>query len=586
MLMKRFIITIAVFFAFTIITKAVTTVVTINDIEYTLDIDNMTAEVEDIKSVAKSLTIPDTVDYYGYKFPVKKIRSIKSSQVKELTLPNTLRDTLNSIGANKYLKKVICPPHITCMGTTFVDCTALEEAVLPMNLKYAGAVFGGCTALRKCVLPNGVETMSKTFADCSSLESVVLPKGLKVLKDAFLNCVSLKSIDLPKSLDTIYVEFRGAKLIKRLEIPNSVRHIQKNAFEGSYIESINIPLSLVVKDFDTSNFLVTMENLKEIRIDANDKKFEWKNDVLFYNNNGEYDLWYAKDVDVLRLPSYSNINIYSKAILSCLSEVIVPNTCIKFTYQGNHLAKWANEPEYDSYCENLKKLIIEEGLIPLALGLSASGESAIATLYIRRPIVPINKTDKRYMITFSEQQYRTTTLYLNKSSSTVDLDKLYKPWSYYNGKPSMYTFHTYGPDILEFDKDVEEIMPDFRLNFIESGDLSSGKFTPNNIHTVKCHGSTPPECENLNGLTSIDAALYVPKGAWLAYVNHPFWKMFKTIQEMESESGVDDTLVDGSNTGAVEVERYDVNGRLLSEPMQGLNIVKLSNGNVRKEFVK
>ena len=34
------------------------------------------------------------------------------------------------------------------------------------------------------------------------------------------------------------------------------------------------------------------------------------------------------------------------------------------------------------------------------------------------------------------------------------------------------------------------------------------------------------------------------------------------------------------------VARYDANGRLLSEPTPGINIIKMSDGTTRKEWVK
>ena len=41
-----------------------------------------------------------------------------------------------------------------------------------------------------------------------------------------------------------------------------------------------------------------------------------------------------------------------------------------------------------------------------------------------------------------------------------------------------------------------------------------------------------------------------------------------------------------ANDSAIEVARYDIHGRLLSEPTKGLNIIKMSDGTTRKEIVK
>ena len=70
------------------------------------------------------------------------------------------------------------------------------------------------------------------------------------------------------------------------------------------------------------------------------------------------------------------------------------------------------------------------------------------------------------------------------------------------------------------------------------------------------------------------ASLFVPEGVKDAYLNAAEWKNFINIQEIAG--------VDGVKTGddVVEVERYDI-----TEPTQGINIVKMNNGTTRKEVV-
>ena len=41
-----------------------------------------------------------------------------------------------------------------------------------------------------------------------------------------------------------------------------------------------------------------------------------------------------------------------------------------------------------------------------------------------------------------------------------------------------------------------------------------------------------------------------------------------------------------TDDNAVEVARYDIHGRLLSEPARGINIIKMSDSTTRKEIVK
>lgn len=70
------------------------------------------------------------------------------------------------------------------------------------------------------------------------------------------------------------------------------------------------------------------------------------------------------------------------------------------------------------------------------------------------------------------------------------------------------------------------------------------------------------------------------------YVKSKKGEVLKTyIGTFEIElSGIDDIMVDES--GVVEVERFDINGRLLSKPAPGINIIKMSDGTIRKEWVK
>lgn len=53
--------------------------------------------------------------------------------------------------------------------------------------------------------------------------------------------------------------------------------------------------------------------------------------------------------------------------------------------------------------------------------------------------------------------------------------------------------------------------------------------------------------------------------------------------EINSSTGIH-VIANGNE--AVESARYDINGRLLSEPVEGFNIVVYSDGTTRKEFVK
>lgn len=74
--------------------------------------------------------------------------------------------------------------------------------------------------------------------------------------------------------------------------------------------------------------------------------------------------------------------------------------------------------------------------------------------------------------------------------------------------------------------------------------------------------------------------LYVPKGCANKYRNAEVWRDFD-IEEMEV-TGIGSAV----NSTATEVARYDADGNLLVAPAKGLNIVRYSDGTVKKIMVE
>ena len=75
--------------------------------------------------------------------------------------------------------------------------------------------------------------------------------------------------------------------------------------------------------------------------------------------------------------------------------------------------------------------------------------------------------------------------------------------------------------------------------------------------------------------------VYVPKGTYDDYWLSDFG-YFENIVEFEA-TGIDKTT---TSTDVEEVVRYSVNGQRLSAPTKGLNIVKYSDGSVKKVAVE
>ena len=87
------------------------------------------------------------------------------------------------------------------------------------------------------------------------------------------------------------------------------------------------------------------------------------------------------------------------------------------------------------------------------------------------------------------------------------------------------------------------------------------------------------------------ATLYVPQGCIKKYnstyidesLNQNYWRKFYNIKEIDTQTGIDSVT---AHDAAKEVSRYGINGQLLNGPTKGVNIVKYSDGSVKKVAVE
>ena len=98
-------------------------------------------------------------------------------------------------------------------------------------------------------------------------------------------------------------------------------------------------------------------------------------------------------------------------------------------------------------------------------------------------------------------------------------------------------------------------------------------------HSIFVYAEKVPKIGS-NEFVGVDAKkciLYVPMGTYDDYWLSDFG-YFENIVEFDA-TGIDKTT---TSTDVEEVGRYSVNGQRLSAPTKGLNIVKYSDGSVKK----
>ena len=84
-----------------------------------------------------------------------------------------------------------------------------------------------------------------------------------------------------------------------------------------------------------------------------------------------------------------------------------------------------------------------------------------------------------------------------------------------------------------------------------------------------------------DGCDAKNCTVYVPIGTYDDYRSSEFG-YFENIKEFDA-TGIDKVT---TSTDAKELSRYSVNGQRLSAPAKGLNIVKYSDGSVKKVAVQ
>ena len=103
------------------------------------------------------------------------------------------------------------------------------------------------------------------------------------------------------------------------------------------------------------------------------------------------------------------------------------------------------------------------------------------------------------------------------------------------------------------------------------------------LQSVYVSWSTPISAgKAFNEVDVSKCTLYVPQGTETDYFLVDVWGDFGNIVEYDP-TGIDMVT---TSTDAKELSRYSVNGQRLSAPAKGLNIVKYSDGSVKKVVVQ
>ena len=529
------------------------------------------------------------ISYLNFGFSLKKIGDKAFNGCTfpiDLSIPNTVTEIGNyAFYKCGEIRKLTLPTSLERIGSyAFADCKNIGgNLLIPSSVKEIGdGAFSNCIGFfgtLKMTHPSRIDNLIKigkeAFAGVRNITgALMIPNTVKEIGDgAFRGCISFdKHLTLSKNLTKIGKEaFSGCKkLIGYLTIPNTVTEIGDNAFYGC--EGLNAYLTISDKLQRIGNYVfygcsrliggLTIPNsVTEIGAYA------------FYNCGGLNGN--------LTLPTNLK-TIGDKAFASCsklnCEELVLPATLESFgedVFQGNPL---------------IKRLVFQS----LPKGISNNIWNA----------PKLNKyvslSDASYINDIAPYQVKEASYSRTMSNTWGTLVLPYKMTLTGNEPYSLFVIDHITPDELVLRRISGEVKAGTACVVRRDGEQQTMIFTANDATlNTTMRPTTAVEGLNFqgtyhakevtdgyiirNGLLwdvaklkeaspETEAIMVGPFRSWLDGTTNGAAKL--SIRVDDSATGIDNLI---SSLNADDVEYYDLNGRRLTAPQQGINIMKRGN---------
>ena len=494
---------------------------------------------------------------------ITKIGSYAFQGCSGLTSLN-LPDGITWIGDDAFrdcsgLTSLNLPDGITSIGSyAFYHCSGLTSLNLPAGITKIGfGAFEGCSGLTSLNLPAGITRIGDdAFRDCSGLTSLNLHDGITSIGDrAFKGCSGLTSLNLPDGITEIGgYAFQGCSGLTSIYVyAEKVPKIGGNVFEGIDAEkcTLYVPMGTYddyrlsyigsffkyILEFDATGIDKITINLKKAgtlpdRIAIN-KKYEITNLKIIGEINGT-------DLRMIREMARSKLSVLD------LSEakIVEGGGCY---YNNYYTSNDVIGPSTFEDCSGLTSLTLPAGITEIG-DFAFWGCSGLTSLTLPAGITSIGY-DAFYGCS------GLTSLTLPDGITEIGI-YAFKGCS---GLTSL-------------------TLPD-GITWI-GHDAFKGC---SGLTSIYVYAEKVPGYSNVfEGVDAKKCTLYVPMGTRDDYLHSLFGTYFENIVEFDA-TGIDKTTI---STDVEEVARYSVNGQRLSAPTKGLNIVKYSDGSVKKVAVQ
>ena len=552
-----------------------------------------------------SVVIPSTVDTIGSAFngctALKKI--IIADSEKELKLPGSLGnywglfDTyynhLNSLDevyvgrnivtagghsafANEHIKKLTLGDNVTRLEKeAFRNCRGLRSVTLGPNLTSIGRqAFYQCDSLPSLVIPDGVNEIGyEAFVYCNALETIHLPASLNRIEgNTFYDCKSLQSIVIPAAVDSIGGSaFYNCNSLVKLTIADSDRELKLDGSSGNYwgmfdtyynhlnsLEEVYVGRNVVTAGGHSA---FANEHIKKLTLGDNVTRLEKE---AFRNCRGLRSVTLG--------PNLTSIGRQAFYQCDSLPSLVIPDGVNEIGYEAFvycnaletiHLPASLNRIEGNTFydCKSLQSIVIPAAVDSIGGSAFYNCNSLVK--------LTIADSDRELKLDGSSGNYwGMFDTYYNHLNSLVEV---------YVGRNLSVT----GGHCPFYNENIATLILGGKVTNLYGEDY--GYCNPSELH---CNAVIPPVCSSPNVFKKIDKQmcnLYVPEASIDAYKEAPVWLEFFNIHSGIENVEMEDEL--GASSVVEEMERYSLDGRVGGSE-HGVNIVRMSDGTVRKVLVK
>ena len=549
---------------------------------------------------------------------------------------------------DEYTGSVTIPSSVTYSGTTysvttigdnaFEECSGLTSVTIGNSVTTIGyGAFYDCSGLTSVTIPNSVTTIGeRAFIRCYGLTSVTIGNSVTTIgESAFSVCHGLTSVTIGNSVTTIGESaFYSCEGLTSVTIPNSVTSIGEGAFEGcDGLKSIIVESGNTI--YDSRNSCNAIIATSTNTLIAGCKNTTIPNSVTAI---GEYAFSGCHGLTSVTIPN-SVTTIGHKAFYYCtgLTSVIIPNSVTSIGDDafrgdgltsvtiGNSVTKIGDYAFYDCYTNTIVSLNPTPPTCASSSFSSYYGNSySSATVYVPKDSYAKYFIDDVWGKFANIQKIETLVSSIKLNNTTIELDKSETTTLSATVSPSNATIKdiiwgSTNPQVAMVDQlgKVTALSPGTTTITATANDGSGVSASCNvvvkNVETKIYLSQTEVNLpvNEIMTLTytvtpSITPVEWSTSNQNVAYIKKNADNSVTVVGVADGEAIITATATDGSgvsasckitvglggvegieaDNNAIEVGRYDIHGRLLSEPQKGINIIKMSDGSTRKEFVK